>query len=54
MVAAAIIADKQIDTVVISDNAYKQRILDGAGGWSEDDGRGVAEVLRVFARLESE
>ena len=45
---AAIIADKQIDTVVISYNAYNQKILDGAGGWSEDDGRGVAEILRRF------
>ena len=45
---AAIIADKQIDTVVISDNAYNQKILDGTGGWSEDDGRGVAEILRRF------
>jgi peptidoglycan/LPS O-acetylase OafA/YrhL len=46
--AAAIIADKQIDTVVISDNAYDQKILNGAGGWSEDDGYGVAEILRRF------
>jgi hypothetical protein len=45
---AAIIADKEIDMVVISDNAYKQKILAGAGGWSEDDGRGVAEILRRF------
>jgi hypothetical protein len=45
---AAIIADKQIDTVVISDNAYNQKILDGTGGWSEDDGRGVAEILLRF------
>jgi peptidoglycan/LPS O-acetylase OafA/YrhL len=45
---AAIIADRQIDTVVISDNAYEQKILSGAGGWSEDDGRGVAEILRRF------
>ncbi len=46
--AAAIIADKRIDMVVISDNAYGQKILDEAGGWSEDDGRGVAEILRRF------
>jgi peptidoglycan/LPS O-acetylase OafA/YrhL len=45
---AAIIADKHIDTVVISDNAYNQKILVGAGDWSEDDGRGVAEILRRF------
>ena len=45
---AAIIADKQIDTVVIAYNAYNQKILDVAGGWSEDDGRGVAEILRRF------
>ena len=44
----AIVADKQIDTVVISDNAYKQKILSGGGGWSEDDGRGVVEILRRF------
>ena len=48
MAAAAIIADKQIDTVVISYNAYNQKILNGTGGWSEDDGRGVAEILRRF------
>ncbi|HMG85191.1 MAG TPA: acyltransferase family protein [Terracidiphilus sp.] len=45
---AAIIADKQIGTVVISDNAYKQKILNETGNWSEDDGRGVAEVLERF------
>jgi len=46
--AAAAIADKQIDTVVVSDNAYKERILNERGGWSDDNGRGVAEVLRRF------
>jgi hypothetical protein len=46
--AAAIIADKQIDTVVISNNAYREKILNEAGGWSEDDGRGIAEILRYF------
>jgi len=46
--AAAIIADKRIDTVVISGDAYKQKILNEAGGWSEDDGRGVAEILQRF------
>jgi peptidoglycan/LPS O-acetylase OafA/YrhL len=45
---AAIIANKQIDTVVISDNAYKEKILNKAGSWREDDGRGIAEVLRRF------
>ena len=43
---AAIIADKQIDTVVIADNAYNQKILNETGEWSEDDGRGVAAVLQ--------
>jgi hypothetical protein len=46
--AGAIIADKQIETVVVSDNAYNQKILNVAGGWSEDDGHGVAEILRRF------
>ena len=46
--AAAIIADKRIDTVVISGDAYKQKILNESGGWSEDDGRGVAEILQRF------
>jgi hypothetical protein len=46
--AAAIIADKRIDTVVISDNSYEHQILNGADRWSEDDGRGVAEILRRF------
>jgi peptidoglycan/LPS O-acetylase OafA/YrhL len=45
---AAIIADQQIDTVVITDNAYNQKILDGASSWSEDDGRGIAEILKRF------
>lgn len=48
MAEAAIVADKEIDTVVLSDNSYNQKILTGAGGWTEDDGRGVAEVLRRF------
>lgn len=43
----AIIADKRIDTVIISYNAYEQQILD-AGAWREDNGHGVAEVLRRF------
>jgi peptidoglycan/LPS O-acetylase OafA/YrhL len=46
--AAAIIADKQIDTVLIADNAYNQKLLNETGGWSEDDGSGVAEILRRF------
>jgi peptidoglycan/LPS O-acetylase OafA/YrhL len=45
---AAIIGDKQIDTVVISDNAYNEKLLTEAGGWSEDDGRGIAEILHRF------
>ena len=45
---AAIIADKQIDTVVIADNAYNQKLLNETGGWSEDDGRGIAAVLQRF------
>jgi peptidoglycan/LPS O-acetylase OafA/YrhL len=46
--AAAIIADKQIGTVVIADNAFREKALNEAGDWSEDDGRGVAEILRRF------
>lgn len=46
--AAAIIADKRIDTVVISDNSYEHKIFNGADSWSEDDGRGIAEILRRF------
>jgi peptidoglycan/LPS O-acetylase OafA/YrhL len=46
--AAKIIADKQIDTVVISDNSYEHEILSGTDSWSEDDGHGVAEILRRF------
>jgi peptidoglycan/LPS O-acetylase OafA/YrhL len=45
---AVIIADKQIDTVVISDNAYNQKVLDGTGDWSEEDGHSVAEILKRF------
>jgi peptidoglycan/LPS O-acetylase OafA/YrhL len=45
---AAIIADKQIDMVVISYHAYLQKILNEAGEWDEDDGRGTASVLRRF------
>jgi peptidoglycan/LPS O-acetylase OafA/YrhL len=45
---AAIIADSKIDTVVISDNAYNEKILDEAGGWSEDNGRGIVEALQRF------
>jgi peptidoglycan/LPS O-acetylase OafA/YrhL len=46
--AEAIIANKQIDTVVLSDNAYNQKVLTASGEWSDDDGHGVAEVLRRF------
>jgi peptidoglycan/LPS O-acetylase OafA/YrhL len=45
---AAIIAEKQIDTVVISGNAYQEKILNQANHWSEDDGEGTAQVLRRF------
>jgi peptidoglycan/LPS O-acetylase OafA/YrhL len=45
---AEIAADRRIDTVVISGNAYKQKVLNKVGGWSEDDGKGTAEVLRRF------
>ena len=46
--AAAIIADKQIDTVIISDNANREKILNDAGDWTEDDGRGIAEIFKRF------
>jgi hypothetical protein len=44
----AIIDDKQIDSVVISDNAYREKILTQTGNWIEDDGRDVAEILVRF------
>src|SRR5579862_435297 len=46
--AEAIIADQQIDTVVISDNAYREKTLNQAGDWTEDDGRDIAEILERF------
>jgi peptidoglycan/LPS O-acetylase OafA/YrhL len=48
MAIAAIIADKQIDTVIITYNAYSQKILNETGEWREDDGRGVVAVLQRF------
>jgi peptidoglycan/LPS O-acetylase OafA/YrhL len=48
MAIAAIVADKQIDMVILSYHAYIQRILTETGAWGEDDGRGVAAVLERF------
>jgi peptidoglycan/LPS O-acetylase OafA/YrhL len=44
----AIMNDSQIDTVVISDLSYQQKILGPTGEWMEDDGLGVAEILKNF------
>lgn len=48
MAIAAIIADRQVDTVIVSYHAYIQKLLDDNGEWSEDNGRGIVTVLERF------
>ena len=48
MAIPAIVADKQIVMVILSYHAYIQKILRETGEWGEDDGRGVAAVLKRF------